>query len=133
TDAWFHDLLKDLHIEKMRDSVARERKWHTYDEWYDLENDVLRLKLSLEKIVKKARVSRDELWELYQLALSIQKRWVKWRREEAQRCWGKQSEESRQDFEEVLIAFGIPELEESWSRIIEGLRWLTSHTRATLQ
>jgi hypothetical protein len=31
----------------------------------------------------------------------------------------------------VLAEFGVPDLEHRLTRVIEGLRWLTSHTRAT--
>jgi hypothetical protein len=120
-------------VGKLRDPIARERKWPTFDDWYGLVTDVQRLRSSLEHIVRQAHVSRDQAWELYQLALTIKERWVSWRRAEAQRFWQKQPEDSQQDFKEVLDDFGVPELEASWSRIIEGLRWLTSHTKATLQ
>jgi hypothetical protein len=132
TDAQLYNVLEQLDVRRLMDGVARERKWPTYDDWYELGNDVYRLKLSLETIVTQARVSRDEPWALYKLALTIRERWVRWRREEAERCWQKQIGESQQDFEDVLRDFGVPDLEVAWSRIIEGLRWLTSHTKATL-
>jgi hypothetical protein len=132
-DIQLTDLAEQLDIRKVMDSVARERKWTTYDKWERLTLDVYQLKSSLEEIVRQAYVSRDEPLELYQLAISIKKRWVYWRREEAYRSWQKQPEEAQQDFDVVLEHFGVPELEASWSRIIDGLRWLTSHTKATLQ
>jgi hypothetical protein len=131
-DTHLNDIRSQLEIEKLRDPISRQHKWPTHDDWYTLAKDVCRLKLSVEKIITQARVSRDEPWELYQLALSIRERWVRWRREEAHRTWEEQSEESKKEFDDVLLDFGVPELEESWSRIIAGLRWLTSHTKATL-
>ena len=133
TEAQLTDIVESLILRKVSDSYARSRNWPTYEDWCKVTMDIYRLKLSVEKIVKQARVSRDLPWELYQRALSIRERWARWRREEAYRCWEQQSEESRPEFEEVLRDSGIPELEASWSRIVAGLRWLTSHTKATLE
>ena len=111
-----------LPIERLRDPVSRERKWPTFDDWYALRKDVQHLTSSLEHIVTQAYVSRDQAWKLYQLALTIRKRWVSWRRAEAQRFWEKQPDECP-ELEDVYEVFGIWELEASWSRIIDGLRW----------
>jgi hypothetical protein len=131
--AMLNNIVGDLPIRNLMDSVARERKWPTFDEWRMLAVDVCHLKRSMEEIITEAYVSRDEPWELYKLALTIKDRWVSWRRAEAYRAWQKQDNESQLKFEDVLDEFGVPELEASWSQIIDGLRWLTSHTKATLQ
>jgi len=64
---------------------------------------------------------------------------LRFRREEAYRAWKKRSsqrggaddEPTGDDLEDILADFGIPELERDWNRVIEGLRWLTAHTRPT--
>ncbi|TSA01619.1 MAG: hypothetical protein D4R81_05905 [Nitrospiraceae bacterium] len=110
-----------------------------YEDWFDLGRDIVRLELASERILQQARVSRDEPWALYQLAIKSRDRWVLWRREEACRtCEQRSSQRASQDNEptgndldEVLADFGISELEANWNRVIGGLRWLTAHTRAT--
>lgn len=122
------------------DSVARANNWPTYDDWLKLGRDVVHLELATEEILQRAFVSRDQPWALYQLAIQTRDRWVSWRREEVHRTW-KQRNTQRADvderstgneLEDILTDFGIPELEANWSRVIGGLRWLTSHTKATL-
>ena len=64
---------------------------------------------------------------------------VRFRREEAYGAWkqrslqrgGADEEPTGNDLEDLLADFGIPELESDWNRVIEGLRWLTAHTRPT--
>ncbi len=126
-------LRDSLPIRRLSDPAARTNKWPTYEDWLNVGRDVARLELACERILQQSRVSRDEPWALYRVAITIRDRWVSWRKEEAYRCWQNQGQESQQDFEEVLVDFGVPDLEVDWSRIIDGLRWLTSHTRATLQ
>ena len=50
-------------------------------------------------------------------------------------AWAAQDSENDEpagdDLEDILTDFGIPELEADWNHVIEGLRWLTAHTRAT--
>ena len=133
-------LCESLPIRKALDPVARSNKWPTYENWYDLGRDVARIELATERILQQARVSRDEPWALHQLAITIRNRWVSWRREEAYRAWkqrsphrdGEDNEPVQDDLGEILGEFGIAELEADWSRIIDGLRWLTAHTKATL-
>lgn len=133
-------LRDSLPIRQSLDSVARSNKWPTHENWYDLGRDVARIELATERILQQARVSRDEPWALHQLAITIRNRWVSWRREEAYRTWkqrsphrdGEDNEPVKDDLEEILGEFGIAELEADWSRIIDGLRWLTAHTKATL-
>jgi hypothetical protein len=126
------DIIEDLPVRRLFDSIAHEKGWPTLEDWGRLAGDVRFLKRSIEQIVTQARISRDEPWELYKLALSIKERWVSWRRDEAYRTWEKEPEERRGEFEDKLVQFGVPELEACWDRIIDGLRWLTSHTKATL-
>ena len=45
---------------------------------------------------------------------------------------GEDKEPTGHDMEDILTDFGIPELEADWNHVIEGLRWLTAHSRATL-
>jgi hypothetical protein len=131
-------LRDSLPIREMLDAVARANKWPTYDDWLDLARDVARLELAAERILQQARVSRDEPWTLHQLAITVRDRWVSWRRDEAYRAWEKQhaskkdgehNEPTGDDMADVLESFGIPELESTWNRVIDGLRWLTAHTR----
>lgn len=133
-------LRDSLPIRQLMDSVARSKKWPTYDDWFNLGRDIARLELATERILQRARVSRDEPWALHQRAITLRDRWVLWRREEARRAWDKRAsqrdneddEPMGNDFDEILSDFGIPELEANWNQVIEGLRWLTAHTRATL-
>jgi hypothetical protein len=105
-----------------------------------LGREVARIELALERILQQARVSRDEPWVLHQQAITLRDRWVSWRREEACRAWEQRSSEMDagndepvgEDLKDVFADFGIPELADHWNRVIEGLKWLTVHTRATL-
>ena len=133
-------LCESLPIREVMDGFARSKKWPTYEDWYSLARDVARIELATERMLQQARVSRDEPWTLHQLAITVRNRWVSWRREEAYRTWEKQSpqrsdgesELPEHDLDEFLTDFGIPELEAHWNHVIEGLRWLTAHTKATL-
>ena len=133
-------LANSLPIRRLMDSVARSNKWPTYEDWFNLARDVARIELATERILQQARVSRDEPWTLHQLAITVRNRWVSWRREEAYRTWKQRSlhtdsednEPAGNDLDEIFDHFGIPELEANWNHVIEGLRWLTAHTRATL-
>ena len=130
-------LRDSLPIRLVSNSPARAP---TYDDWYSLGRNLVRLELACERILQQAFVSRDEPWALYQLAIQTRDRWVLWRREEAQGAWKQRCVErvdadkpqTRIDFEDICADFGIPELEDDWNRVIEGLRWLIAHTRATL-
>ena len=133
-------LCESLPIRKALDPVARSNKWPTYENWYDLGRDVARIELATERILQQARVSRDEPWALHQLAITVRDRWMSWRREEAHRTWQQRSQHKNNedsepvghDLDDILINFGIPELEANWNHVIDGLRWLTAHTKATL-
>jgi len=133
-------LRDSLPIRRLSDPIARAHNWPTYEDWFDLGRDIVRLELASERILQQARVSRDEPWALYQLAIKSRDRWVSWRREEAYRTWkhgssqraSQDNEPTDNDLNAVLTDFGIPELEADWNRVIGGLRWLTAHTRATL-
>ncbi|MGB4067395.1 MAG: hypothetical protein WBK08_05125 [Nitrospira sp.] len=133
-------LRDSLPIRRSSDSYDRAHNWPTYEDWFDLGRDIVCLELASERILQQARVSRNEPWALYQLAIKSRDQWVLWRREEAYRTWKQGSsqrdsedEESKgNDLDEVLTGFGISELEANWNRVIGGLRWLTAHTRATL-
>jgi hypothetical protein len=129
-----------LPIRESFDAVARTNKWPRFDDWFDLGRDVVHLELATEHILQRAFVSRDEPWALYQLAIQTRDRWLFWRLQEAISAWRQRCSESEgadkqppvNDFEDICSDFGIPELERNWKRVIEGLRWLTAHTRATL-
>jgi len=133
-------LCESLPIRQLMDPLARSNKWPTYDDWFNLARDVARIELATERILQQARVSRDEPWALHQLAITARSRWLSWRREEACRAWkkrapqrdGQDDEPTRNDLDDILTDFGVPELEANWNQVIEGLRWLTAHTRATL-
>ena len=133
-------LVNSLPIRRLMDPVARSNKWPTYDDWYALARDVAHIELATERILQQARLSRDEPWTLHQLAISVRDRWVSWRRAEGYQTWkqrsaqrnGQDDEPTGHDLEDILADFGIPPLEADWSRIIDGLRWLTAHTKATL-
>lgn len=133
-------LRDSLPIRLSLDSVARANNWPTYDDWFNLGRDVVHLELATEEILQRAFVSRDQPWALYQLAIQTRDRWVSWRREEAHRTRKQRNTEKADvderstgnELEDILTDFGIPELEANWNRVIEGLRWLTSHTKATL-
>ena len=136
-----HNQIRDaLPIRQSLDGIARANKWPTYGDWFDLGRNVVRLKLATEHILQRAYVSRDEPWNLYQLAIKTRDQWVVWRREEAHGAWkqrcsergGADKQPTRDNFEDILADFGIPELEANWNNVIGGLRWLTSHTKATL-
>jgi len=51
-------------------------------------------------------------------------------RTEAHRAWGKTGKGSRGDgrrtlldLEDVLVGFGVPDLQQQLSRVVDGLRW----------
>ncbi|HXF92465.1 MAG TPA: hypothetical protein VNK46_06890 [Nitrospiraceae bacterium] len=125
------DLVESLPIRRLFDPVAVQRRQPSYAEWYDLAQDLVTIERALDRIITQARVSREEPWELYKLALTVNDRWVSWRRAEARSYWQREGEALGQALEEVLAEFGVPDLEHRLTRVIEGLRWLTSHTRAT--
>jgi hypothetical protein len=133
-------LRDSLPIRRSSDPYDRAHNWPTYEDWFNLGRQIVRLELATERIMQQAHVSRDEPWALHQLAITVRDQWVSWRREEAYRTWkqgssqrsGADEEPRGNDLDEVLIDFGLPELEADWNRVIGGLRWLTAHTRATL-
>jgi hypothetical protein len=126
------DLVDSLPIRQLSDPIARMNHWPSYEDWYQLAKDVACLEVVTDRIVTQARVSRDEPWNLYKLAVAVRERWVSWRREEAHRSWQKKEEATEEELDDILVMFGVPELDASWSRVIDGFRWLTSHTKATL-
>ncbi|MDN5941574.1 MAG: hypothetical protein L0H94_06810 [Nitrospira sp.] len=132
-------LRDSLPIRRLSDAVARANKEASFEDWFNLARDIARLELACERILQQARVSRDEPWALHQLAISIRDRWISWRRQEAYVAWKQRAsqrdrddEPTRNDLEDLQEDFGLPELENDWNRVIEGLRWLTAHTRPTL-
>jgi hypothetical protein len=135
------DQLRDsLPIRRSSDSYDRAHNCPTYEDWFELGRNIVRLKMAIERVIQHAHVSRDQPWTLYQLAISVRDQWVSWRREEAVRTWkqrssqkhGEDDEPRENDLDDVLADFGVPQLEADWNRVIAGLRWLTTHTRATL-
>lgn len=126
------DLVEALLIRRLLASAPKREEAPEYQDWYELARDVLHLEQATDRIVTQARVTRDEPWSLHKLALSGRERWVSWRREEAFHLWQKIDEGTEQELDEIMVEFGVPELEASWTRVIERFRWLTSHTKATL-
>lgn len=126
------DLVESLPIRRLLCTGPRREGTPEYDDWYQLAKDVLNLEQATDKIVTQARVTRDEPWTLYKLALSVKERWVKWRRDEAFHAWEKKGKSTEEQLDEIMVEFGVPKLEASWDRVIERFRWLTSHTKATL-
>ena len=133
-------LVDTLPIRRLMDSLAHANKWPTYEDWYSLARDVAHIELAAERILQQARVSRDEPWTLHQLAITTKNQWLSWRRAEAYRAWKDRSQQKNKadsepighDLDDILTDFGIPELEADWNYVIDGLRWLTAHTKATL-
>ena len=111
-------LVESLPIRQLMDAVARSQKWPTFDDWYALGRDVAHIELATERMLQQTRVSRDEPWTLHQLAPTQND--------------GRDEGPTGDDLADILTDFGIPELEAAWNQVIEGLRWLTAHTRATL-
>lgn len=126
------DLVESLPIRRLCDPVAVAKGLASYEEWEDLTKDVVTLERATDRIVTQARVSRDEPWSLYKLALAVRDRWLSWRRTEAHSYWQREGEASGKSLDDVLDEFGVADLEQRLTRVIEGLRWLTSHTRAIL-
>jgi hypothetical protein len=135
------DQLRDsLPIRRSSDSYDRAHNCPTYEDWFELGRNIVRLKMAIERVIQQGHVSRHEPWTLHQLAITVRDQWVSWRREEAYLVWkqrsprkdGADEEPTGNELEDILIDFGIPELEADWNRVIGGLRWLTAHTRATL-
>lgn len=138
--ALLKQLCDTLIIRQVFDAEARANKRPTYENWLNLARDVARLELAIERILQQASVTRDETWTLYQLAMKTRDQWVLWRCEEAHSTWEYRADQNEvgvresfgNDLDDVLIDFGISQLEANWNIVIEGLRWLTAHTRATL-
>jgi hypothetical protein len=138
--ALLDQLRESLPIRRASDSYARSANWPTYEDWFNLGRNIVRLKMAIERVIQQGHVSRHEPWTLHQLAISVRDQWVSWRREEAYLVWkqrasqkhGQDDEPTGNDLEDILADFGIPELEADWDRLIGRLRWLTAHTRATL-
>lgn len=128
-----------LPIREWMDSVGWTKGKPNYDDWLSLGKDVVRIELATERILQQARISRDEPWALYQLAISVKDRWILWRRNEAHEKFVKDAvgnndenqEMMANEEEKIMREFGIPHLESDWNNVIEKLRWLTAHTRAT--
>ncbi len=125
------DLVESLPIRQLFNPVAVQKGQPSYAEWYDLAQDLVSIEQTLDRIVTQARVSREDPWTLYKLALAVRDRWVSWRRAEARSYWQREGEALGKTLDDVLDEFGVPDLEQRLTRVIEGLRWLTSHTRAT--
>lgn len=139
--ALLDQLRESLPIRRLSDSnYDRERSWPTYQDWFELGRNVVRLKMAIERVIQQGHVSRHEPWILYQLAIKCRDQSVSWRRDEAVHTWKQRASEKQgegnepkvSDLEEVLLDFGVPQLEAEWDNVIRGLRWLTAHTRATL-
>lgn len=133
------DVLDSLPIRELLNSADHTNNPPTFADWYQLGRDVVSLERAIERIVQQAHVSRDEPWALLQLALTIRTRWLAWRREDAHCAWRKQFPQEDTEanvvkgktLEEVWSDFGLPNLQAEWNDIIERLRWLTAHTKAT--
>ena len=55
-----HNQIRDaLPIRQSLDCIARTNKWPTYDHWFDLGRNIVRLKMATEHIIQIAYVSRD--------------------------------------------------------------------------
>ncbi len=121
-----------LPIRRLMATAPRPEGSPDFIDWYELAKDVLHLEQATDRIVTQARVTRHDPWTLHKRALSARERWVLWRRKEAYYSWQKDREATGEDLEDRLANFGVPELEASWTRVIERFRWLTAHTRATL-
>jgi hypothetical protein len=126
------DLVHALPIRRLMATGPQPEGSPDYADWYELAKDVLHLEQATDRIVTQARITRDDPWTLHKVALSARDRSVSWRREEAFYSWQMNGEAIGKDLEDMLTKFGVPELEASWTRVIERFRWLTSHTKATL-
>ena len=74
------DMRDSLVIRRSLDSYARAHNEPTYEDWFNLGRDIVRLEMAIERILQQAHISRDEPWVLYQLAIKSRDQWVSWRR-----------------------------------------------------
>lgn len=132
-----HDLLATLRkwchrrllYYKLFDSCAVQ-DGPTFLDWRQVTIDLLRCEREVGELVQRASVGRDRVWAVYLRVIDVQERWIPWAEREVTQIWEKREKKdaavTRQD---KAVEYGLPELKDQFTRLIELLRKLTAMTR----
>jgi hypothetical protein len=114
---------------KLVDScVARDGP--TFLDWRQVTIDLLQCEQDVGKLVPQASVKRDRVWSVYLRVIDVQERWIPWAKREVTSIWGKKEKKDKaMTWEDVAVEYGLPELKDQFTRLIELLRKLTAMTR----
>ena len=91
--------------------------------------DLLRCEREIGELVPRVSVSRDRVWAVYQQVIDVQDRWIPWAELEVWHIWSKREKGSTMTREEQAVEYGLPELMDQFTRLLDRLRRLTAMTR----
>ena len=131
-----HDLLailrKRVHgrlwYYKLRDT-AGVRDTPLFQDWRQVAIDLLRCEREVGELVPRVSVSRDRVWAVYQQVIDVQDRWIPWAEWEVEQIWSKREKGSTMTRVEQVVEYGLPELMDQFTRLLDLLRRLTAMTR----
>ena len=113
---------------KLRDGTSTHDRPTFYD-WCQVTTDLLRCERDIGELVPRASVSRDCVWAVYQQVIDVRDRWIPWAEWEVEQIWSKREKGSTMTREEQAVEYGLPELMDQFTRLLDLLRRLTALTR----
>ena len=113
---------------KLHDSSSVHDRPTFYD-WCQVTINLLRCEREIGELVPRASVSRDRVWAVYQQVIDVQDRWIPWAELEVWHIWSKREKGSTMTREEQAVEYGLPELMDQFTRLMDLLRRLTAMTR----
>lgn len=102
----------------------------TFLDWCQVTTDLLHCEQELGMLVQRASVSRDRVWAVYQRVIDVRERWIPWAEREAEQIWRmREKKDAAMTMDDVAVEYGLPELKDQFTRLIDLLRRLTALTR----
>ena len=105
----------------------------TFLDWCQVTIDLLKCEEEMGELVQQASVRRDRVWAVYQRVIYVQERWIFWAEREVAYIWRKkEKKDETMTWEDVAEEYGLPLLQDQFTRLIDLLRRLTAMTRMGL-
>jgi hypothetical protein len=129
----FATLRKQCHVRlpyyKLVDSCAVQNG-PTFLDWRQVTIDLLQCEREVGELVQQASVRRDRVWAVYLRVIDVQERWIPWAEREVGQIWRqKEKKDAAISWEDVAEEYGLPELQDQFTSLIDLLRRLVATTR----
>lgn len=102
----------------------------TFPDWCQVTMDLRKGEEEVGELVQQASVRRDRVWVVYLRVIDVQERWIPWAKREVTHIWRKkEKKDAAMTWEDIAEEYGLPLLQDQFTRLIDLLRRLTALTR----